>query len=40
MKYEHLYRYLNEICSKLDNTIEKEMFRKCYLNTLETTVEY
>ena len=40
MKYEHLYRYLNEICSKLGNTIEKEMFRKCYLNTLETTVEY
>ncbi len=39
MKYEHLYSYLNEICSKLDNKIEKEMFRRCYLNTLETTVE-
>lgn len=40
MKYEHLYSYLNKTCSKLDNAIEKEMFKKCYLNTLETTVEY
>lgn len=39
MKYEYLYGYINKVVNLLDDDIEKQMFRQCYLNTLETTVE-
>ncbi len=39
MKYENLYDFIDKVVESLDDSIEKEMFRKCYLNTLETTVE-
>ncbi len=39
MRYAYLYRYVGEVADALTDPIEKEMFTKCYLNTLETTVE-
>lgn len=39
MRYAYLYRYVGEVAEALTDPIEKEMFTKCYLNTLETTVE-
>lgn len=39
MKYEYLYDFIDKVVGSLDDPTEKEMFRKCYLNTLETTVE-
>ena len=35
-----MYEYLNRICEKLDSDELRKDFRKCYLNTLETTVKY
>ena len=40
MKYKYLYEFIERIVRELSDSTEKEMFRKCYLNTLETTVEY
>lgn len=39
MRYAYLYLYVGEVAEALTDPIEKEMFTKCYLNTLETTVE-
>lgn len=39
MKFKKLYEYVDEVCSSLADETERVMFRKCYLNTLETTVE-
>lgn len=39
MKYQYLYNYVDSVVQSLHDPVEKEMFRKCYLNTLETTVE-
>ena len=33
-------KYIESVCDKLDNEDLKNDFRKCYLNTLETTVKY
>lgn len=38
--YEKMYRYLDSLCAKIEDAKLREMFRKCYLNTLETTVQY
>lgn len=38
-KYKKLYEYVEEVCAKLSDETEKEMFKRCFLNTLETTVE-
>ncbi len=38
--YEKMYTYVDSLCSKLKDEKLREMFRKCYLNTLETTVKY
>lgn len=40
MKYRYLYQYVESIVESLSDPIEKEMFRRCYLSTLETTVEH
>lgn len=39
MEFKGLYRYLDDICSLLPDDLSED-FRKCYLNTLETTVRY
>lgn len=39
MKYEKLYSYVGRTAELLHDPIEGEMFKKCYLSTLETTVE-
>lgn len=39
MKYQYLYNFVDSVVQSLQDPVEKEMFRKCYLNTLETTVE-
>lgn len=38
--YKNMYKYLDSVCEKIENDKLREMFRKCYLNTLETTVKY
>ena len=38
--YEKMYEYLDSLCKKIEDSKLREMFRKCYLNTLETTVQY
>ena len=38
--YEKMYAYLDEMCGRIEDEKLREMFRKCYLNTLETTVKY
>lgn len=38
--FEKLYQYVDSVCEKLTDEALKESFRKCYLNTLETTVKY
>lgn len=38
--YKNMYSYLDSVCEKIENDKLREMFRKCYLNTLETTVKY
>lgn len=38
--FEKMYAYLDSVCSKIEDSKLREMFRKCYLNTLETTVKY
>lgn len=38
--YDKMYGYLDSLCSKIEDEKIREMFRKCYLNTLETTVKY
>ena len=40
MKYAKLYEFIEKVCKKLrfDEQLE-DMFRKCFLNTLETTVQ-
>ena len=40
MAYENLYKNLDAMASSLPDERTREMFRKCYLNTLETTVKY
>lgn len=37
--YKGLYEYVDKVCAKLSDETEKTMFRQCYLNTIETTVE-
>ncbi|MBQ6265040.1 MAG: glycoside hydrolase family 125 protein [Clostridia bacterium] len=39
-KYSELYKYIDSVCKKLDSDELRQDFRKCYLNTLETTVRY
>lgn len=38
-KYKGLYEYVELVCAQLTDETEKAMFRQCYLNTIETTVE-
>lgn len=38
--YDGLYGYVDKVCGLLPDESLKEAFRKCYLNTLETTVKY
>lgn len=38
--YKKLYEYIDSVCEKLESEPLKESFRKCYLNTLETTVKF
>ena len=40
MAYENLYKNLDNMAEKIADEKVREMFRKCYLNTLETTVKY
>lgn len=40
MAYEKLYEMLDSSVASLPDDRTREMFRKCYLNTLETTVRY
>ncbi len=40
MAYEKLYENLDIMAGKITDEKNREMFRKCYLNTLETTVKY
>lgn len=40
MAYENLYKNLDMMAASLPDERTREMFRKCYLNTLETTVKY
>lgn len=37
--YKGLYEYVEQVCARLTDETEKAMFRQCYLNTIETTVE-
>ena len=39
-KFPEMRKYIESVCDKLDNEDLKNDFRKCYLNTLETTVKY
>lgn len=39
-EYKKLYDYLNSLCENEKISPFAERFRKCYLNTLETTVKY
>lgn len=39
-KFSKMYEYIDGVCEKLDSDELKNDFRKCYLNTLETTVRY
>lgn len=39
-KYKKLYEYVDGVCERLPDEYLKDAFRKCYLNTLETTVKY
>ncbi|MBQ8209991.1 MAG: glycoside hydrolase family 125 protein [Clostridia bacterium] len=38
--FEKMYEYIDSVCNKIEDTKLRKMFRKCYLNTLETTVKY
>ena len=38
--FEKMYAYIDSVCNKIEDAKLREMFRKCYLNTLETTVKY
>ena len=38
--FSKMYEYIDNVCEKLDSDELKNDFRKCYLNTLETTVRY
>lgn len=38
--FKKMYEYLDLVCEKIEDEKLREMFRKCYLNTLETTVKY
>lgn len=38
--YKKMYEYLDTLCSKIEDGKLSQMFRQCYLNTLETTVKY
>ena len=38
--FSKMYEYIDNVCEKLDSDELKKDFRKCYLNTLETTVRY
>ncbi len=40
MKFQKLYSYVDSVCEKLPDGELRESFKKCYLNTLETTVKY
>lgn len=40
MAYENLYKKLDMMAEKITDERVREMFRKCYLNTLETTVKF
>ena len=40
MAYENLYKKLDMMAEKIADERVREMFRKCYLNTLETTVKF
>ncbi len=40
MAYEKLYENLDIMAEKIADERVRKMFRKCYLNTLETTVKY
>ena len=39
-KFSEMFKYIDSICDKLDSEELKQDFKKCYLNTLETTVKY
>lgn len=39
-KFQGLYAYAGRIAGALSDATEREMFCKCYLNTLETTLEW
>lgn len=39
-QFKKLYEYIDSVCEKLPDEKLKKSFRKCYLNTLETTVKY
>ena len=39
-RFRKLYEYVDSVCDKLGDEALKQDFRKCYLNTLETTVRY
>ncbi len=39
-KFKKLYEFVDGVCAKLSDETERKMFRQCYLNTLETTVEF
>ncbi|MBR4767064.1 MAG: glycoside hydrolase family 125 protein [Clostridia bacterium] len=38
--FSEMFKYIDSICDKLDSEELKQDFKKCYLNTLETTVKY
>ena len=38
--FDKMYNYIDSVCNKIEDAKLREMFRKCYLNTLETTVKY
>lgn len=38
--FEKMYNYIDTVCNKIEDSKLREMFRKCYFNTLETTVKY
>lgn len=39
-KFKKLYSFVDGVCASLTDETEREMFKRCYLSTLETTVEY
>ncbi len=38
--FQKLYEFLDDACKRIADVELRERFRKCYLNTLETTVRY